>query len=202
MGLKNISTGGGGGDFPVLEEDLYPGRIAGVIDIGTQETLYGLKPQIIILFELTGQLVDGLPYQKSKWYTASLHEKASFRKDIELIMGKMPDEVLSNFDASKLINAPCMIALSKTKNDKGYDQNKIEAVSRVPKGMDVPPLVNDPIYFDLDDPSWRFKLEQLPEWLQEKVNQDDGAAATKSVAGAAQGEPEIPGYEEEDNSSW
>lgn len=199
MGLKNIAVGGGGGgDFPVLEEDIYPARINGVIDIGTQETLYGVKQQIIVLFELTGQVVDGLPYQKSKWYTASLHEKATFRKDVELIMGKMPDEVLNNFDASKLINAPCMIALSKSKNDKGYDQNKIEAVSRCPKGMEVPPLINDPIYFDLDDPQWALKLEALPEWLQGKINRNDGVKSAASIQ-----EKDIPvAGEDGDNGYW
>jgi len=52
-----ISTGGGG-DFPVLEEDAYLARIYSFVHIGIQDTPYGLKDQAIVTWEIPSEIVD------------------------------------------------------------------------------------------------------------------------------------------------
>lgn len=170
MKISNSS----GGDFPVLDEDAYLGRIYSIVDIGMQETLYGNKGQLIITWEIPSELSEGLPYAISKFYTASLNEKANFCKDIEAMTSKIPAEAKENFDPSKLLGITAQLSISKGQNKEGYDRNKIEQVSKVMKGVEVGKPVNSCVYFDLENPNWPEVFKTLPEWQQKLVNRESG----------------------------
>lgn len=185
-------TSGSGGDYPCLEEDVYLARVAGITDLGEQDTKYGMKPQMIITYELVTETVEGLPYHQSQFFGVSLNEKSNFYKLLKNLGCPIPDD--DSFDVSVLLTKPVQLNISKSKNAEGYDRNKIESVSKVMKGTDVPHLVNSPYFLNLDDSSWPEVFKTIPEWQQKLVNTD---SAVKSSAGVEEGD--IP-FEEED--SW
>jgi hypothetical protein len=145
-----------GVSFKNVNPGTYVGRCVRVIDIGTQHSEFSGKPmikkQIIISWELpTEKIFDGefigQPYMVSKFYTASLHEKANLRKDLEAWRGRaFTDEELKGFELTKVLGAPCM--LSVIHNDKG--KTKINGVIALPKGMVVPEQINPSIFFDVE----------------------------------------------------
>ncbi len=178
---------GGGGDYPVLEDDVYVGRIYSVVDIGMQEGTYGTKNQIIITWELPTECVEDLPQAISKFYTLSLNAKANLRKDIESMTSKIPDDKITDtaFQESlfpRLLGKTSQLSISKYKNAEGYERNKITAVTKIMKGTDVPRAVNAPVFFDLDNYD-QGTFDALPEWQQKMINKE-GAAATPAPAPA------------------
>lgn len=169
------TTGGSGGEFPVLDEGGYAARIYSIVDIGMQETKFGLKQQIIITWELPSELSDeGLPHAISKFYTLSLNEKANLRKDLESMKGKIPAEKLEDpvfIDNlfTKLLGTTCQLSISQYKNKEGYNRNGIEGVGKLMKGTDVPAAVNTPVLLDLENYD-QSVYDALPEWQQTMID--------------------------------
>ena len=132
-------------------------RCVKVIDIGTQESewegIASYKRQNIIAWELPNDLLKdgeyaGQPFLVSKFYTASLGEKANLRKDLVNWRGRdFTKEELKGFDPKNVLGKSCM--LSVTLNEKG--KAKVTGVIALPKGMEVPSQFNPSVYFMLDE---------------------------------------------------
>jgi hypothetical protein len=70
-------------------------------------------------------------------------------------------------DLTKLLGKPCMVTLSEGTN--GFVKMKGQAaVGGIPLGLEVPPLVNDPFVFDMDEPDME-RYESFPPFKQEKI---------------------------------
>jgi hypothetical protein len=142
----------GHGDFEQPEAGSYAAICYKFIDIGTQTGEYNglatIRHQIILGWELDEKMADGKPFVVSQFYTASLHEKSKLRAHLEAWRGQQftPEE-LQGFEAKRLLGQPCMISL--VKNEKG--KIKVQSVSKLPKGMNVPVKVNTSVYFSLDE---------------------------------------------------
>ena len=146
-----------GGDFKGVDAGTYPARCIKVIDLGTQHGDYlgtaQVKKQVLITFELPTELMEsgewaGSPYAISKFYTASLSEKATLRHDLEAWRGRpFTEEELKGFDLKNVIGKPCMISVIKTEAGK----SKINSVMAVMKGMTVPDVFNPLVFFDIDE---------------------------------------------------
>ena len=142
----------GGGDFENPEPGSYAARCYKITDIGTQTGEYQgkqtIRRQVIIGWELDEKMTDGRPFVVSKFYTASLNEKATLRHDLEGWRGRQfTDEELGGFDPKKLIAQPCLLSLTKT--DKG--KIKVASVGKLPKSMTAPEIHNPTVFFSLDD---------------------------------------------------
>ena len=146
----------GGGEFEQPEAGSYAATCYRIIDIGTQRGEYmgvaNEQHKCIIGFELdelmsTGEHA-GKPFVVGKFYTVSLSEKANLRRDLEGWRGRaFTDEELNGFDSKNLLGKPCMLSIVKT--DKG--KTKIASISKMPKGMTAPALVNEQQYFSLQN---------------------------------------------------
>jgi hypothetical protein len=146
----------GGGDFQRPEDGTHLARSVRLIDLGTQRGEYQgqetVKRQLVIMWELPGELIQtgdyaGQPFLCSKFYTASLNEKATLRHDLENWRGKaFTQDELNGFNLLNILDKPCMVTL--TTNDKG--KQRVTGVTSVPKGMDVPAAVNPIVNFSLD----------------------------------------------------
>jgi len=170
-----------GGDFTPAPEGSHAARVYQLIDIGMQHSeAYGDKHQIILSYELVDELMeDGRPFVLSKFYTLSLHEKATLCIDLEGIAGKKMDEATKDaFDFRKVLNAPCMVSVIHEKKT-GEIKAKIKTVSALPKGMKASPLKNPQVFFDLEAPDWSI-LEALPDWLKGKVNTKGAKTASEA----------------------
>lgn len=147
----------GGGDFEQPPVGSFVGRCVRVIDIGTQRGEYQGKAtsrrQCIIGWELPTELMAegdlaGKPFIVSKFYTASLGEKANLRKDLENWRGRsFTEQELKGFESKSIITKLCMLSL--TANDKG--KTRVTGVMAMPKGMEVPAQAVPDVYFSLDE---------------------------------------------------
>lgn len=174
MSLTVKETKGGGGT--PIEAGSYPARCVGVVDLGIQHNDFNGKDQekVRLIFELPTERiqVDGedKPRQLSKPYTASLHEKSTLRHDLDAWRGKpFTPEELAGFDLANVINAPCLLTVVNQEGKNGSTYAKISGISKPMKGMDVPPLENDPIKFDMDAEDAEDVLKTLPNWIQAEI---------------------------------
>lgn len=141
-----------GGTYEQPEPGSYAASCFRVIDVGTQVSEYNgekkIRHQIIIAWEIDEKMKDGKPFSVSKFYTASVHEKATLRHHVEAWRGtQLTQSELQGFDPVILIGKPCLISL--VKNEAG--KIELSSVSKLPKGMIAPALINPTVYFSLDE---------------------------------------------------
>ena len=67
-----------------------------------------------------------------------------------------------------MLGAGAMLSVSVVERDDGSRHNKIEAVTGVPKGIEVPKVESEPLLFDADEPDMDM-LEKMPEWIQDII---------------------------------
>jgi hypothetical protein len=78
---------------------------------------------------------DGKPYLVQKQYTASLHEKASLRKDLEAWRGKpFTKDEAQGFDVERLIGATCLLNVQHVER-AGSTYANVTSLMRLPHGM-------------------------------------------------------------------
>lgn len=150
-------TDTGGGDFEQAPVGTHVARCVKIIDIGTQKGEYqgkvNIRRQCIVGWELPNELMTegdfkGKPFVVSRFYTASLGEKANLRKDLENWRGRaFTEQELLGFESKNILDKPCMLSIIH--NDKG--RARVSGVMAVPKGTQAPERVNNLVYFSLDD---------------------------------------------------
>lgn len=165
-------------EFKQVAPGAYPARCIKVIDLGTQHGEYQGKPtvkqQIMVTWELPTELIEegefaGQPYAVSKFYTASLGEKANLRKDLEAWRGRAFTEAeLQGFDVKAILGKTCMLSIIH--NDKG--KAKISGVMALMKGVTVSPAVNPLVTFDIS--KWDDNVfDNLSKGIQEMIHKSD-----------------------------
>lgn len=164
----------GGGDFEQPPVGTHVARCIKIIDIGTQRGEYQgkatLRRQCIIGWELPNELMSegdhaGKPFTVSRFYTASLGEKANLRKDLENWRGRQfTDEELNGFESKNILGKPCMLSI--TENDK--HRVRVTGVMALPKGTPVPNQINPLTYFSLDEFSQE-AFDKLSEGIKKLI---------------------------------
>ena len=154
----------GGGDFEQPPVGTHPARCVRIIDIGTQKGEYQgkatFKRQVVIAWELSNELMTegdyaGKPFMVSRFYTASLGEKANLRKDLVSWRGKeFSDQELTGFDPRNILDKGCMVSLIE--NDKG--KIRVSSVMALPKGLKLADRINDLLYFSLERGEFESKI--------------------------------------------
>jgi hypothetical protein len=183
----------GGGDFQRPDPGTYLARCVRIIDVGTQEGFEGGpdKRQVVLAFELPTELIPdgeyaGQPFMVSKFYTASLHEKANLRHDLEAWRTKpFTTTELEGFDLVNVLGKPCMVTVTLTPNKK----TKVAGVTACPKGTTVAEQFNPSLNFSLEpgefDPA---TYDGLSDWFKETIAKSPEYQALKN--GAADMAPE------------
>lgn len=160
----------GNADFELAPAGTHVAICYLVADIGRQESKFGVKPKVIIGWELADEkMSDGRPFGVSKMYTASLNKDANLRKDLESWRAKQftPAE-LSGFALTNIIGKPCLVTIKHNPSGERVYAN-VDTVTAVPKGMSVPQQVNPSVSYDMDS-SNQADYEKLPEWIRKKVD--------------------------------
>lgn len=177
-----LKENGSGKEFEQASAGNHIARCIGLIDIGTQQSEYQGKTtyarKIVVRFELPHELMAegdyaGKPFLVSKFYTASLSEKANLRKDLESWRGRpFTEKELLGFDSKNLLDKPCMVNVVHTEKGKA----KIASIAPIPKGMDIPPRINEILFFSLDPQEfsqatydsladfYKGEIQKSPEW--------------------------------------
>lgn len=151
--------------YDVIDEGLYPAKVARIIELGDQETKYGVKTQVVIGFTIPSETVEveGEQKQKMMW-TFPMNQTSN------------PDSKLMKYikaikaDAThmrELLGQGCMLEIAHT--HKGEDTYaNISNVTKPMAGIEIP----DP---DIDMYMYEFEngedevFEQLSEFRQNQI---------------------------------
>ncbi len=142
-----------GGTYTPAPEGTHGARLLQVIDLGTQDGIYGPKRNLMVTFELTSKLMDdGRPYTVTAWYGASLNRKSNLRKALTSWLGRElnVDEV-QEFSWNEFAETPCLVQVTHKTNDSGEVRTKVQSITAIPEGMDVAPLTGELLIFDLEN---------------------------------------------------
>lgn len=155
-----LPTPSEGGDFAPPPAGAFPAICYRFIDLGTQTSSFNNETKhqhkVMLSWEITDpdeRMEDGRPWTISQRYTWSMHEKATLRKTLESWRGLAftdADFGEGGFNVQKLLGAPCLLNLMRVEKD-GKTYTNISALSKLPKGMVAGQLVNETVYFSLDD---------------------------------------------------
>lgn len=107
-------------EYPLCPDGLHSAVIVDAVDLGNQESPWGAKHKLSLVFETQLQDEEGNHYILAKRYTWSLHEKSSLRKDLERLLGKKftQEELLAGIDLEEvLINMSCQILVVHNETD-------------------------------------------------------------------------------------
>lgn len=147
-----------------------------VIDMGEQPVEFQgerkLTPKLMLSWELLDedtQREDGTPMTVHKRYTASLHEKSRLRQDLEAWRGRsFTPEELQAFDVKKLAGAFALLGIVHQEKGETIYAN-VASIMKPPKGLPLPPGVNDLLTFDMADPATHDNLLALPEKVVQQI---------------------------------
>jgi hypothetical protein len=183
LNANKVKGNNNGPKAPLLDEGAYPARLVAVIDLGLQPQQYNgeAKPpkvELQTIYELSDEFMpgeDGEPDEtKPRWMWDSFplnnlnSEKA---KSTARYYALDPNEE-NGGDWSKLLGAPVIVAITKTKGRDNNEYNNVGGTStmRAKEAAKLPDLVNDPILFDMDNPDLEVFLA-LPQRLQDKIKE-------------------------------
>lgn len=191
----NVADTGGGKEFALTPEGVYIARCYRIIDEGTQtrEGIYGVQFNKIVsisweLLDDDVKMDDGRPFSIHKNYTASLHEKANLRKDLEAWRNKeFDDKELKEFDLKNIIGTYCQIQVVHSENGKYANVQTIMA-KKFKQGEEKPKPVNENVIFDIDNPDMEV-FNKLSENLRNKIT---GSPEWRAREAKEQTEAELP----------
>lgn len=123
-------------DFTPAPPGLHQAVCVDVVDLGMQETQFGEKRQLKIVWQLKTRNEKGERFQIRGTYTQSLNEKARLRHDLESWRGRpFTKDELRAFDVEKLIGANCQIQVAHRVSAKGRTYANAQAIVPLAKGM-------------------------------------------------------------------
>ena len=104
-------------------------RCCRLIDLGSQESEFQgekkLQRKILISWELSELRTDGSPFQISRRFGLSLHEKTALRAFLQAWRGRpFSDAELAGFDLRKLLNAPCLLNVVHTNRRQAIREHR------------------------------------------------------------------------------
>lgn len=133
-----------GSNFTPAPAGTHAAVCVDVVDLGVIEATWNKKTlkqhKIRIVWQIDEERDDGKPYNVSRRYTLSLHEKAGLRKDLESWRGRaFTQEELQGFDVETVIGVGCLVNV--VHNDKdGSTFANVAGVMKLGKGMTAPTL--------------------------------------------------------------
>lgn len=189
------SDTGGGGSFDPVPEGPHPAVCDMFVDLGMQETTgkFGGKvqhkiylrwqiPSLRLSYEKDGVEIEG-PMTIGAKFTLSLHEKAALRKILKSWRGRdFTPEELKKFDVTTILGAPCLVSVSHAPKDGGGVYANVDAVMKLPAGMEPPKMEGSPLLYDADNLG---TFDQLRPWLQEIIK----GQKQLETAGASNNDP-------------
>jgi len=166
---KTVSTK----DFKIPDEGMTLARCARVIEMGTQETSYGDKKQVVIWYSLPFQ-TEEFDGEEKQLFIRSKPMKISSWRDGTRKAGLLDHTDALNKDATSfddILNKPCMLNIIHNKSVDGEKvYANIASITPVMAGQDVPELDTEPYYFDFYNPTeetWGYLSDYVKGKVQE-----------------------------------
>lgn len=172
----------GGKDFKKVPPGAHFAICNMVVDCGIQEASFkGKKKQmskVYIRWEVPDERVtwekDGKehegPCSIGNFYTLSLSEKALLRKDLENWRGKMfSEEELKGFDLETILGKPCQIMVTHSDDGKYANVKGVMGLSKDQRERGKNAKAENPLISFSLATATDADYKKLPEWLQEKI---------------------------------
>lgn len=124
-------------EFTPAPEGLHQAVCIDVVDLGLQETQWGPKEKVRIMWALDAvDETTGKAFLVGQMYTLSLSEKATLRHHLEAWRGrKFTQDELQGFDLEKLIGVNCQVQVVHNLADGGRIFGNVQAIVPLGKGM-------------------------------------------------------------------
>jgi len=116
-------------EFPLCPDGLHSAVLVDAVDLGQQESKFGTKHKLSLVFETQLQDEEGKPFILVKRYTWSLHEKSNLRIDLERFRGHKLEasELKEGVDIESYIGMSCQILVTHNETEDRVYAN-IESV--------------------------------------------------------------------------
>lgn len=160
--------------IPPLAEGTYLAVIIGVADIGDQYSAYYKKTsrKMVLTFDIPGETIeiDGelQTRQVSKTMTVSGGQTSNCYKLITVLVPGLNPENFRDFDTDDLLGIHCMVSLTVSEDGQ---YNNVDSAMRLPKGVPAVDSNKRPWSYSVEEGF--DKLNQLPEWLQNRVKKSE-----------------------------
>jgi hypothetical protein len=117
-------------EFPLCPDGLHAAILVDAVDLGKQESPWGAKHKLSLVFETQLKDEEDQPYILVKRYTWSLHEKSNLRKDLERFRGHKLEasELKEGVDLESYIGMSCNILVVHNEVEDGKVYANIESV--------------------------------------------------------------------------
>ena len=165
----------------------------GMIDLGTQTGQYEGRQRsthkVWIWWELAEERqADGKPFRLGGFYSVSLHEKSSLRKMLQSWRGvPFTAEELDAFDLTTIVGKPCLVNVAHNKTPDGKVRDQIAAVTKLVKGMTIPPMAAQKTIFNIDE--WDARIfDSLPDFLKSAIAKSPEGKAKLGLGGRQPGD--------------
>lgn len=171
-------------NIPPVDGGTYMAVCIGVINLGEQYRQYEKQKQgkyvdeCKFIFEIPSERVQVDGEDKPRWLsskrlTVSLHERSALYQMLTSWRGHPPSDAEldpsgDGFDISQMLGAGAMLSVSVGEKDNGALYNKIEAITGLPKGIEVPQAESEPLLFDAYEPDMDM-FEKLPKGIQDII---------------------------------
>lgn len=184
MALNSKKATGGGSISEPLEAGTYKGRVVQVIDLGRQpQNAFQGKAKapaqmVMLTYELVDEFMkdeDGQDIEdKPRWISEKfvLHNLSADRAKSTIRLKALDPTDELDGDLTALLDIPCHVTVVRNESGGRVFANvaSISAVRDRDK-RSWPPLINSPIFFDLDNPSLEdFNL--LPDWVKKIIQEN------------------------------
>ena len=208
MGLTAEDPGEGGTIvFEIPPQQIHQAVCYAVFDIGTQQdTQYGKKRKLLVLFELThcrmeyekdGESIDA-PMVRHVQYNKTLGKASNLRRDLEAWRGapfdEPPEGEKLRFDLEKLLgqNAQVQIVHKKGLNKKQEPATfaNISMVISPAEGQNLVPE-NPQAFFSFEDYPEKGIPENTPDWILEKIHASKEYIAAVATRGGTEEQPPV-----------
>jgi len=161
-----------------------------VVDLGTQNTLYGAKRQLYVAWELPKELNSrGKPFVVGKFYNLTGDARGNLRQDLESWFGRVLDQAeLEELDLlEELIGRTGTLGLAHQTTPQGQTRAVVTSIMLPRRGTaERMRTMNAPIIFGLEDGLDRKAYDDLPEWLRNIVARSPASSRSRDAAGLNQ----------------
>ena len=132
-------------DYELAPEGTYPAVLVGWAELGNQNTPYGTKPQIGLVWELSETGSDGRALSVTEVLTASFNERARlYQRVVALCGGREPPR---GFDLTGLLARGVILTTAHVNRGERVYCN-ITACGPLPKGLAAPAPSVRPLWYE------------------------------------------------------
>ncbi|WP_347838025.1 hypothetical protein, partial [uncultured Planktomarina sp.] len=154
------------GEYELAPVGVYRAVCTRLLNMGLQETNYGVKHQIHLAFEIDENMADDRPFLMMQNYTVSLNTKARLRKDLEAWRGRaFTGEELQGFDLKTVLGKPLQISVVHSEDGKYAN---IGAMMPLGRGQQALAPAGELLYIN-SLPEDNNSFELLSERMKERI---------------------------------